>query len=215
VVPAIVSAVFLCSCASFEPAKDAAAGPYRIPEDANRAAYHGFANKYQVEHLRRATFPRLRETERALIREINRNVNKDIHYLSDKENYGLWDFAVAEPRIRRPVARGLPAARYGDCEDYALTKKKRLADRGMHPSRLFIVRATVPTNKGVESHMVLAIPEGSEWWILNNWDNRIEPASHLAKWWDWEFIWPPYKDYQRLIRARNGSHLSATSSGRN
>lgn len=205
----MVPAVFLCGCAGFEPAEDAAAVPYRIPEGTRRAAYEGFANSYQVEHMRRATFPRLSETERALIREINRDVNEDIHYLSDQDNYGLWDFAVVEPRIRRPVVRGLPPARYGDCEDYALTKKKRLAGRGMHPSRLFIVRTKVPTREGIERHIVLAVPEGSEWWILNNWHDRIEPASHLAKWWDWEFLWPRYDDYRRVVRARNGNHYAA------
>jgi predicted transglutaminase-like cysteine proteinase len=211
ILPAIVSAMFLCGCASFQPPRDAAAVPYRIPKDAKPAAYNGFADKYQVQQLRRATFPRLNEMERTLIREINRDVNEDIRYLGDYENYGLWDFAVVEPRIRRPVARGLPAARYGDCEDYALTKKKRLTERGMHPSRLFIVRAKVPTGEGIEQHVVLAVPEGSEWWILNNWGNRIEPASHLVKWWDWNFVWPRYDDYRRLVRARNGNHYGADS----
>ena len=207
--PAVVAALFLCGCAGFRPAKDAAAGPYRIPTNGNRAIYDGFANRHQIEHLRSATFPQLSETERALIREVNSDVNRDIRYLPDKDNYGWLDFAVVEPRIHKPLMRGLPPARYGDCEDYALTKKKRLTDRGIHPSRLFIARATVPTSEGIERHVVLAIPEGSEWWILNNWDNGIEPASHLAKWWDWRFIWPPFREYQRLVRARNGNHYAA------
>ena len=211
ILPAIVSAVSLCGCASFEPPEDAEAVPYRIPKNARPADYNGFANKYQVQQLRRATFPRLSDTERALIREINRDVNEDIRYLDDYENYGLWDFAVVEPRIRRPVAHGLPPARYGDCEDYALTKKKRLAEHGMHPNRLFIVRARVPTSDGIRQHVVLAVPEGSEWWILNNGDNRIEPASNLAQWWDSDFIWPRYEDYRRLVRARNGNHYGADS----
>ena len=50
------------------------------------------------------------------------------------------------------------------------------------------------------------LPEGSEWWILKNWDNRIEPAGHLAKWWDWDSIGPRYDEYRRLVRARNGNH---------
>ena len=44
---------------------------------------------------------------------------------------------------------------------------------------------------------------------LNNWDNRIEPASHLVEWWDWEFLWPRYEDYRSLVRARNGNHYAA------
>jgi hypothetical protein len=42
--------------------------------------------------------------------------------------------------------------------------------------------------------------------ILKNWDNRIEPAGHLAKWWDWDSIGPRYDEYRRLVRARNGNH---------
>jgi hypothetical protein len=49
------------------------------------------------------------------------------------------------------------------------------------------------------------------WWILNNWGNRIEPASHLAKWWDWEFTWPRYDDYRRHVRARKANHYGADS----
>ena len=206
----MAAALFLCGCAGFTTAKDAAAGPYRIPATGSRAVYDGFANKQQIQHLHSATFPELSETERALIREINRDVNEDIHYLPDEDNYGWLDFAVVEPGVRRPVMRGMPAARYGDCEDYALTKKKRLAERGIHASRLFVARAKVPTSEGIEHHVVLVIPEGSEWWILNNWDNRIEPASYLAKWWDWKFVWPQFEEYRQLVRTRNGTQAGGS-----
>ena len=209
--PAIVAALFLCGCAGFTPARDAAAGPYRVPDDGDETVYEGFVNEHQMRHLRSATFPELNETERALIREINRDVNEDIRYLPDEDNYGLLDFAMAEPRVHRPAIRGLPAGRYGDCEDYALTKKKRLAESGIHPSRLFVARAEVPTGDGTKRHVVLAVPEGSEWWILNNWDNRIEPASYLARWWDWEFIRPRFDEYQQVVRWRNGAVRTAAA----
>lgn len=202
-------ALLLAGCANFtQPVRDAAAGPYRPPPQSRSAAYEGMANRRQVEHIKRATFPQLSTTERALIREINRRVNKDIVYLSDEDNYGWLELPVEEPRRRRPVLRGMPAACYGDCEDYALTKKHRLAERGMDPSRLLVVRATVPTRDGIQRHVVLAVPEGSDWWILNNWDNLIEPASYLEKWWDWNFYWPPFDQFQRLARARNGRNGS-------
>ena len=199
----------LCSCRSFSTVADAPDIPYRPPPGARSGAFDGQINKGQVAHLQNAVFPRLDETERALMIEINRDVNEDITYLSDEDNYGFMDFAMEEPRFRKPLARGLGPARYGDCEDYALTKKHRLTERGMDPSRLFVVRTKVPTSEGEQRHVVLAVPEGSDWWILNNWDNRIEAASYLAKWWDWEFIWPRFDEYQRVAQARNGSHYAA------
>lgn len=207
--------VLLGGCAGFTPVKDASNGPYHAPPGAQSAVYGGMANKQQIAHLQRATFPRLSSTERALIRDVNRHVNQDITYLSDADNYGCPDLAMVEPPRRRPFTRGLPPARYGDCEDYALTKKKRLAAHGMDPSRLFVVRTKVPVTDGPTRHIVLAVPEGSDWWILNNWDNRIETASYLAKWWGWEFTWPRFEEYRHNSQARNGerSRIAPTRRG--
>lgn len=159
--------------------------------------------------MQRATFPRLTDGERSLLRRVNRKVNDEITYLSDEDNYGCLDFPMTEPSLHHPVAWGLPTARYGDCEDYALTKKKRIAERGMDPSRLFVVCTKVPSDEGPKRHIVLAVPEGSDWWILNNWDNRIEAASYLAKWWGWEFYWPRLDEYRRIIKARNSAQYAA------
>jgi len=207
-------ALLLAGCASFQPVKDATAGPYHAPPGSNSAAYEGIANKLQDNYIKRATFPKLTATERALMIEVNRNVNEDITYMTDEDNYGLMDLAVEEPRSRHPRARGMPTARYGDCEDYALTKKHRLANLGMDLSRLFVVRAMVPTSAGFQRHVVLAVPEGSDWWILNNWDNRIEPASLLTKWWDWNFCWPAFDEYQRIAKMRSGGRYDASSAPR-
>ena len=210
--PATAVALLLTACASFkEPVKDAAAAPYHPPAGSKTTAYQGMVNSQQAAHIKRAEFPQLNAVERALIREINRDVNKDIIYMSDGDNYGWMDFAVTEPRYRHPVAWGMPSAVYGDCEDYALTKKHRLVERGLDPSRLFVVRTRVPTPEGTENHVVLAVPEGSDWWILNNWDNLIERATYLKKWWGWDFYWPRFEEYQQLVRARNGSQYDAAA----
>jgi len=202
-------AVLISGCAGFSPVKDAANTAYEPPRGSHGPAFEDMVNASQVRHLQRATFPKLSEAERALMIEINRDVNQDITYLSDNDNYGWMDFAVTEPRFRHPVAPGMPTARYGDCEDYALTKKHRLAEHGMDPSRMFVVRTRVSTPEGAQRHVVVAVPEGSDWWILNNWDNRIEPASYLQKWWDWKFEWPSFDQYRQLVRARNGLTYAA------
>lgn len=208
--PATATVLLLAGCAGFTTVKDAQPVAYRAPSDSRSTAFEGMANERQAAHLKNATFPRLSEVERALLIEVNRDVNEDITYMSDDDNYGYMDFAVTEPRFRHPVVWGEPSARYGDCEDYALTKKHRLVERGMDPSRLFVVRARVPAQTGsTQQHVVLAVPEGSEWWVLNNWDNRIEPASFLQRWWEWDFYWPRFSDYRQLVKSRNGTTYDA------
>lgn len=194
---AILSLIIISSCASFTPSPDARIGKYHPPINSHSSVYHGGLNAQQIEHLKCGDFPQLTRQERELIVQVNRRVNNSITYLSDQEDYGVVNFEVTDPGLRRPLAFGFPIDRYGDCEDYALTKKKRLIQEGMDPTRLFIARARVPCF-GTEDqcHSVLAIPEGSQWWVLDNMDNRIEPASYLEKWWGWKFVEPCYNNYK-------------------
>lgn len=150
----------------------------------------------QSRHLLRGTFPRLTEAEWQVLRRTNRQVNRDIVYLDDFDNYGVPDRPATEPAVRRPLKRNWRPARYGDCEDYALTKKQRLSRAGLSASRLFVALAEVPDRRGTLRHSVLAVPEGSEWWILNNWHDEIERASSLQRWWGWRFIRPAYEHYR-------------------
>jgi predicted transglutaminase-like cysteine proteinase len=202
---ASVTAVLFVGCTSFKPPPDVSLKPYQAPPGMQSASYRGMLNKKQVEHLYNANFSRLSDTERKLMVEINREVNEDIIYLSDRENYGWLDVPVSEPRFRRPLRRFMPLARYGDCEDFALTKKQRLVARGLDASRLFVVRAKIPMGEGFKCHAVLVVPEGGEWWVLNNSDDRIKPASFLMKWWDWDFYSPSFVEYRRFVTAYAGA----------
>ena len=47
-----------------------------------------------------------------------------------------------------------------------------------------------------------AVPEGGEWWILNNWHDTIERASGLERWWEWKFIRPRYDSYLLTAQTR-------------
>jgi len=193
---AIIS-ILIISCATFAPIKDAKEKAYQLPCDSSSQEYEGSVNTKQINHLMHTDFPRLTEEERLLLIKINRNVNEKITYLSDEDNYGIIDYPITEPSAHRPFVRGLPLAIYGDCEDYALTKKHELIENGVSASRLFVVKTKIPVlNEDKFNHVVLAVPEGSDWWILDNQDNRIEPASYLAKWWGWEFVWPKFSEYQ-------------------
>lgn len=198
----LAGCLLVAGCANFDPPPFTTPGPYHPPSDERTADYVGMVNKKQIGHMMRTTFSRLSPAERQLVRRVNSQVNREITFLTDAANYGLADYAVTEPRIHRPVAWGYPLARYGDCEDYALTKKHRLVENGMSPSRLFVVRAVVPDESGPTFHIVVAVPEGNDWWVLNNWDDIIERASTLEKWWGWEFIWPHYDLYRRNVETR-------------
>lgn len=190
---------FLSACAG--PAQDSVVAPYREPRGTT-SSYNGLLNERQERHLRTASFPRLSDHERRLLERVNRRVNRDIRFLSDARNYGQPDKPVTEPPVRRPAFGDLPPARYGDCEDYALTKKQRLGAAGFSPSRTFVALANVPEDGRRVMHSVLAVPEGSEWWILNNWDNEIQRASMLERWWEWHFIRPRYDTYLMAMQMR-------------
>ena len=197
--PIAATTALLAACLG--PVEDAIDAPYQEPRG-NPGAYQGMLNETQRRHLRSATFPRLTENERELLRSVNADINRDIRYLSDMHNYAMPDRPVTEPRIRRPALAHLPPARYGDCEDYALTKQHRLAHAGFSAGRTFVVLATVPEDYGRITHSALAVPEGSDWWILNNWNNQIQRASSLERWWEWKFITPRYDTYLLSMQLR-------------
>ena len=192
-------ATLLTACVA--PVDNAAVAPYREP-GGSRSAYEGMINETQTRHLHRTTFPQVSNAEHKLLRRINAQVNRDIRYLSDVQNYAVIDRAVTEPPVHQPALIRLPPARYGDCEDYALTKKHRLARAGFSPSRAFVALAIVPQDYGRITHSVLAVPEGDDWLVLNNWDNSIERASQLEWWWEWEFIRPRYDTYLLAVQTR-------------
>jgi len=208
-VAALVTASLLLA-ACLTPVDDAVVAPYREPSG-NPAAYRGMLNETQSRHLRTATFPRLSEKERHLIRRVNNDVNRDLRYLPDVYNYAVPDRAVTEPAVRRPLLKRLPPARYADCEDYALTKKQRLDRAGFSASRTFVATAMVPEDYGQTVHSVLAVPEGSDWWVLNNWDNDIQRASQLENWWEWDFIRPRYDSYLLAAQTRRIAGQSAAA----
>lgn len=77
-----------------------------------------------------------------LIGKVNRDVNAGIQPMSDLEHYDRLEYWV------------LPLDGYGDCEDYALTKQKRLLDAGLPYSALRL--AIVLTAHG-KRHAVLTV----------------------------------------------------------
>ena len=204
----IGAAAVLAACLG--PGSDAPSIPYREPRG-KTADYQGMPNDVQRRHLYSATFPRLQPAEKRLLHQINASVNRDLYYLPDVRNYGLADIPITEPGVHRPISGRLPPARYGDCEDFALTKKHRLEQSGFSTTRTFVATASVPDTHGRTMHSVLAVPEGCEWWILNNRHNEIERASSLEKWWNWHFIRPRFDSYINAWQKRHIIEMAATA----
>lgn len=98
--------------------------------------------------------------ERAIefVRKINLDVNRKIRSQSDQRQYGREEYWT------------LPESRRGDCEDYALLKKRLLLAKGIDPSRLLL--ATVLDTR-MSSHAVLVIRRPSGDYVLDNLSNRI------------------------------------------
>lgn len=89
---------------------------------------------------------------------INRAVNREIVSKTDLDNYGVREKWT------------LPDNGYGDCEDYALLKMKRLIEAGVAPRDLFLSTVVARTD---EVHIVLVLRTAQGDYILDNLTNRM------------------------------------------
>lgn len=93
-----------------------------------------------------------------VIKGVNSRVNSRVAPVSDLDQYGTVE------RWALPTARG------GDCEDYALLKKKELIAAGVAPEQLLI--ATV-LDRNRQSHAVLIVRTSKQDLVLDNTTGRI------------------------------------------
>lgn len=112
---------------------------------------------------------------------INRNVNNAMWPEDDMRHYGRAEYWT------------IPTDGYGDCEDYALTKRKALADAGLSAAALRIAVVIAP-DQG--RHAVLTVVTDQGDYVLDNlrdnivawdqsnyvWIERQDPTKALA--WD-------------------------------
>lgn len=94
------------------------------------------------------------------ILSVNNRVNREIEAVTDQDHWGVvdrWD---------------LPTDGKGDCEDYALLKRKRLAEAGL-PRRAMLV--TVVIDEENAGHAVLMIRTDRGDFILDNKRNAVLP----------------------------------------
>jgi predicted transglutaminase-like cysteine proteinase len=122
------------------------------------------------------------------IRKVNLDVNKEIEPKNDIENYEMeewWDYPE----------------KYGDCEDYALLKRRRLIEAGFSANHLLL---SVVKN-GEEGHAILIITTNRGNLILDNLTDeilRLEDTSYLyhsRQSGNKEQAWVKMKDYEVLL----------------
>lgn len=107
-----------------------------------------------------------------LVNNVNRDVNREVHKESDFNLYGLLEY-WSLPRV-------IDGKMYGDCEDYALEKRRRLIAAGVPAEALSM--AVVVTGRG-EGHAVLvAAFEGGDV-VLDNLSPWATPWEDLNYRW--------------------------------
>jgi predicted transglutaminase-like cysteine proteinase len=94
----------------------------------------------------------------AQLQQVNSHVNSTIREVSDLEQYGREDVWA------------LPTSGKGDCEDFAMLKRKMLIERGWPASSLSI--AVGATSQG-EAHAVLTVSTSQGQYVLDNLTSSI------------------------------------------
>jgi predicted transglutaminase-like cysteine proteinase len=101
----------------------------------------------------------------AVIEEVNSDVNRSITEMSDIDHYGQQDLW------------SLPQDGKGDCEDFAMLKRKLLLEKGFPASTLTITVGT--TKKGLaHAWLVVATDKGNL--VLDNLSSTVRPEGETG-----------------------------------
>lgn len=107
-----------------------------------------------------------------LLNQVNQSVNREVKKASDLDLYGMPEY-WSLPRV-------VDGKKYGDCEDYALEKRRQLIAAGVPESALSL--AVAVTARG-EGHAVLMISLKSGDWVLDNLTPWATPWEDLNYHW--------------------------------
>lgn len=124
---------------------------------------------------------RLSEGTWRVIEDVNADVNRRIIQVTDEEYYGkieLWTYPKSA----------------GDCEDFALLKKRELKARGFAESDLLLTVVKKPDGSG---HAILTVRTSEGDFVLDNLDDRVR------RWWQ-----TPYRFEKRQSDRDAGQWVS-------
>ncbi|WP_380058192.1 transglutaminase-like cysteine peptidase [Falsihalocynthiibacter sp. SS001] len=119
------------------------------------------------------------QSEAAIVQKINLYINRSVPEVSDRSQYKQTEYWA------------VPTALGGDCEDFALIKKRELVKRGVDPKRLLL--ATV-LDRQRNGHAVLVYRSETGDYVLDNATNQIRP------WQDTGYIFLRMQDPKRPSR---------------
>jgi predicted transglutaminase-like cysteine proteinase len=115
---------------------------------------------------------------RQLVSDINRNINRAMIGTTDVQAFGrneYWAMPISNPD--RPRGRGRPL---GDCEDFALEKRKALIEAGIPVESLYLAVAMSP-RIGLHAVLVIATDEGD--FVLDNMNEWVTEWSKTGYTW--------------------------------
>tara|TARA_B100000678_G_C18094639_1_gene456221 strand:- start:123 stop:704 length:582 start_codon:yes stop_codon:yes gene_type:complete len=99
----------------------------------------------------------------SVLRDVNRIVNRSIKPMSDIKQFGKRELWTAN-------------AKAGDCEDFALSKRRALMARGFRPSHLLL---TMARRRG-EAHTVLVVRTRDGDFVLDNMRDEVLPVNRTG-----------------------------------
>ena len=107
--------------------------------------------------------------------EINTRVNREIRFQAEPKGQDNWR----------------PAEHSGDCEDYAILKRRKLVAAGVPASSM---RFAFVENERYGPHVVLVVRTDDGDRVLDNTTNTIYPANKTAfNWISIQSRWNPWK----------------------
>jgi predicted transglutaminase-like cysteine proteinase len=157
---AVILAAVLAPVSVAIPAPQAATSMVTGAVTSQPIGHYEFCQRLPAEcnvKSRSATAARLDEKAWQAVRDVNRAVNARYIAKTDIEAYGREEFWTY-PTV------------FADCEDYALEKRKELADLGFALSNLLITVVRKPDGEG---HAVLTLRTTEGDFILDNLDNEV------------------------------------------
>ncbi len=132
----------------------------------------------------RIDFARFNEIE-----QVNRTINQQLVWRSDLDQYGIEEFWTL------PIRAGI---RYGDCEDFALEKRRVLIERGFPPAALALATA-YSEETGLHAVLIVRTSQGD--YVLDNTTPWVLPWGQTAYRWltiqagesltDWRLVGDP------------------------
>ena len=120
-----------------------------------------------------------------IVKKINQQVNDRMTWKSDQDVYGM------EERWTMPLAFGL--GHFGDCEDFALEKRRLLLEQGVPAGALALATTT---SKATGSHALLVVRTTNGDYVLDNTNPWVLP------WTETDYKWITIQEGEHLLEWR-------------